>query len=331
MSLINGDARQLPLKSQSVDLIITSPPYWQKRDYGYAKQIGQEKTYSGYIEQLILALEECKRVIKSTGSVFINLGDTYNSDRSLAGIPIMFEIKAREAGWLVRNRIAWVKNMGMPTPVRNRLVSRHEYIFHLTLSNKYYYDLFGYMEKYKATGDIGDVWHIPPGRRKSGHMAPFPEELVERIITIASPYEICSNCGVPRERIVKKTDHLDTSRPGAVKAMELAKKYLTPEHIAAIQSFGIGDVNRAKEYQSGAGKSSEHIKKLAREAKDVLGGYFREYTFPLRESVGWTNCKCGAEVIPSVVLDPFCGSGTTITVAQRMGRTGIGIDLASIK
>jgi len=325
-----GDARRLPdVHTHSVDLVVTSPPYWRKRDYGFEGQIGQEKTPEEYVAAIIAAMGEWRRVLRPSGSVFLNIGDTY-FQKSLQGIPSLVEASARRAGWVLRNRIIWVKKGGMPDPVQDRLTSRHEYILHFAV-NGYYYDLFGYAEIYSAGqkgANPGDVWEITPQRNSGKHLAPFPSEIVERAITLACPQLVCSKCGEPRRRIVERTAVLDETRPQAKRAMEIVReKNLTAEHIAAIQATGISDAGKAKLVQTGTDKNTETVRRLAAEAKKALGGYFREFTFAKRRSCGWTDCKCGAPFMPGVVLDPFMGTGTTLDVAERMGRSAIGVDL----
>lgn len=324
-----ADARSLPLPDRSIDLIVTSPPYWRKRDYGVLNQIGQEATPEEYVDALITALKDWRRVLRPTGSVFLNVGDTYHN-RSLAGVPSLLEMCARLDNWVVRNRIIWEKKTGMPEPAKNRLANRHEYIFHLVPSknSSYYYDLFGYSEKYGNGANPGDVWRIRPGRKMLKHLAPFPEKIVERAITLACPLEICSCCGAPRVREIRRTAKLDPNRPQAKRAMEIARSAgLTPAHIAAIQATGISDAGKALRVQNGTGRNALEVQKLAAEAKKVLGGYFREFTFAKWETTGWTKCSCGVPFVPAVVLDPFVGTGTTMDVAARMGRSAIGIDL----
>jgi len=154
-----ADARHIPLPDKSVDLIITSPPYWRKRDYGISDQIGQEKTPREYVDAIIEALREWRWVLRPTGSVFLNIGDTYWK-RSLTGIPGRIEAQARDDDWIIRNRIIWAKDGGMPEPAQNRLANRHEYILHLAVTHDYYYDMFGYSELFGTGANPGDVWHI---------------------------------------------------------------------------------------------------------------------------------------------------------------------------
>ncbi|HUY06252.1 MAG TPA: site-specific DNA-methyltransferase [Acidimicrobiales bacterium] len=323
-----ADARHIPLPDASADLVFTSPPYWKKRDYGVKGQIGQEDTPAEYVDAMLQCLTEWGRILRPTGSVFLNVGDTFFK-RTLVGIPGRVEAAAVDAGWIIRNRIIWTKEGGMPEPAKNRLANRHEYIIHLVKRHTYYYDLFGYSEAFGNGANPGDVWSVNQQRNMGEHLAPFPTELVRRTVLLACPEQVCSQCGRPRERIVQKTGRLNMSRVQARRAMELAQEGgLTEAHIAAIQATGISDAGKALRVQNGTGRNSAEVKQLAAEAKSVLGGYFREFTFPIRETVGWTDCGHGAEFMPGVVLDPFMGTGTTLDTAFEMGRTAFGVDLS---
>lgn len=294
-------------------------------------QIGQEATAKEYVDSITDCLREWRRVLRPTGSVFLNVGDTY-FQRSLANIPGRIELAAAEDGWRIRNRIIWAKDTGMPEPAKDRLANRHECIIHLTPGHRYYYDLFGYSAAYGNGfngANPGDVWRFNPGREMGPHLAPFPPEIAARAITLACPMQICSRCDTPRERIVQRTMKLDESRPQAKRAMELARDGgLTPAHIAAIQAFGVSDVGKARQTQSGTDRNSAKVQALAAEAKKVLNGYFREFTFALKETTGWSACECRQRFLPGVVLDPFMGTGTTLRAAMDMGRAAIGVDLA---
>lgn len=328
-SVVQGDARDTGLDAHTVDLVVTSPPYWRKRDYGHDDQIGLESTPKGYVSAIMECLTEWKRVLRPTGSVFLNVGDTY-AQRSLVGIPGRIEAEAVDAGWRIRNRIIWAKESGMPDPVKNRLVNRHEYILHLAPKDSYYYDLQGYSEQFGNGANPGDVWTINPERNMGAHLAPYPKEIVERAILLGAPKQVCATCGLPRRRVVERTAQLDSSRPQAKRAMELAKEHgLTAEHIRAIQATGVSDAGKALKVQTGTGRNSIEVQRLAAEAKAVLGGYFREFTFAKKVTVGWTDCGHGAPA-RGVVLDPFMGTGTTLTTAVGMGYDAVGVDLVPL-
>jgi len=329
ISIINGDARSIDLPDDSVDLIVTSPPYWNKRDYGHVDQIGLEATPEAYVSSIMDCLTEWRRVLRPSGSIFLNVGDTYHR-RSLVGIPSRIEAKAIDAGWSVRNRIIWAKEGGMPDPARDRLASRHEYIIHFTYKPNYYYDLVGYSNAVGNGANPGDVWTINPERNMGAHLAPYPQELVRRAVLLGAPEQVCATCGTARRRVIERTRELDPSRPQAKRAMELADAAgLTDEHIRAIQATGVSDVGKATKFQNGTGRNSLEVQRLAAEAKAVLGGYFREFTFSKKVTVGWTDCGHGTPG-RGVVLDPFMGTGTTLKTAVSMGRDAIGVDLVPL-
>lgn len=327
---IYADARSIPIPDRSVDLVVTSPPYWRKRDYGFAGQIGQEASPEAFASTILACMREWRRLLAPHGSVFLNIGDTYHN-KALAGIPGRIEAAASDDGWLLRNRIIWAKEGGMPEPAKDRLANRHEYILHFTRKGGYYYDSIGFAEHFGNGTTPGDVWNIPLRRNTGSHLAPFPEELVERVIRLACPLQVCTTCGTPRKRVVRRTAELDPTRPQAVRAMELARKHkLTVEHIRAIQATGISDAGKALKVQTGTGRNALHVQRLAAEAKAALGGYFREFTFARRVTTGWSTCSCAAPYRPGVVLDPFKGTGTTLRVAQLLGLSAIGVDFAPL-
>jgi DNA modification methylase len=133
-----------------LDCVITSPPYWQLRDYGYEGQWGLETTYSEYLENLWSMMDEIYRVLKSSGTVWINLGDTYSKSKCLLLIPHRFAIGCIERGWIVRNDIIWAKRNAMPESITDRFSKKHEYFFFMTKSTEYYFDLDGIRDKVKA-------------------------------------------------------------------------------------------------------------------------------------------------------------------------------------
>jgi DNA modification methylase len=326
-----GDARDLSfLPEGSVDLVVTSPPYWQRRNYGHPEQLGQERTPEAYVEALVEALNGWARLLRPYASVFLNLGDTYR-DGFLAGVPARFEVAAREAGWRVANHIVWAKDNGLPEPRPYRLASRHEAVLHLTRAGRatrYFFDLYALSEHLGRPANPGDVWDLRRTRNQSNHLAPFPPELARRAILVACPERVCAKCWKPAKRVLESTADLDLARPQAAAAMRLFEEHgLTDAHAAAIRAVGISDAGKGKSLQNGSGRNAAHVRKLAAEAKEVLGGYFREFTFAPKRHVGWNVCGCRARAVPGVVLDPFMGSGTTLDVARELGRDAIGVDL----
>lgn len=155
---------------KSIDCVITSPPYWQLRDYGWDGQWGNEPTFQMYLENLWSLMDEIWRVLKDKGTVWVNLGDTYNGnktghtdnktnpavklnniekkkqnapDKCLLLIPHRFAIGCIDRGWIMRNDVIWAKRNGMPESVTDRFSKKHEYFFFMAKSEKYYFDLDG--------------------------------------------------------------------------------------------------------------------------------------------------------------------------------------------
>lgn len=154
---------------KSIDCVITSPPYWQLRDYGWSGQWGMEKTFQEYLEHLWELMDEVWRVLKDTGTVWVNLGDTYNGnktgnddpkindavrnnggvakmkgkepDKCLLLIPHRFAIGCIDRNWIIRNDIVWAKRNGMPESVSDRFSKKHEYFFLMAKKDGYYFDL----------------------------------------------------------------------------------------------------------------------------------------------------------------------------------------------
>ena len=131
---------QMPeLDDQSVDLIFTSPPYWNKRTYTTEKELGSESTPKEFVDNLVEHFTDCKRVLKDTGSMFIVIGDTFH-DGCLQSIPHRFTIGLVERGWILRNTIIWSKTNPKPQSSKNNLTPTYEFIFHLVKTKDYKYE-----------------------------------------------------------------------------------------------------------------------------------------------------------------------------------------------
>lgn len=159
MSVLRGDALTLPLDAASVDLIVTSPPYFAQRSYRdgdehYEGQVGDEATPFDYVDAMFEAMTEMRRVLKPTGSIFVNLDDKYAVPplsramdwailpKSLMGTPWRLALRCiDELGMLLRAEIIWEKPNGLPESVRDRVRRSHERWFHFTLQQDYWSDL----------------------------------------------------------------------------------------------------------------------------------------------------------------------------------------------
>jgi len=181
--LITGDAlAQLKsLASASINCCVTSPPYWQLRDYGVKGQLGLEKTPEEYVSKLVKVFEEVRRVLKADGTLWLNLGDTYASDwpsprrnimgngsmkqgsrkfrpsrlgtlkdKDLVGIPWRVAFALQRSGWYLRSDIIWQKPDPMPESVKDRPTRSHEYVFLFAKSHRYLYNVDAIREPHLA-------------------------------------------------------------------------------------------------------------------------------------------------------------------------------------
>ena len=139
----------------------------QLRDYGYDGQWGLEPTFQQYLENLWSMMDEIYRVLKPSGTVWINLGDTYGTQsgglnvieqpkslhKCLLLIPHRFAIGCIDRGWIMRNDCIWAKRNGMPESVTDRFSKKHEYFFFMVKSEKYFFDLDAIRDKHKWAND----------------------------------------------------------------------------------------------------------------------------------------------------------------------------------
>jgi len=168
-----GDAIEVlkTMPDQCINTCVTSPPYWGLRDYGVEGQIGLERTPEEYVDKLVQVFREVRRVLRDDGTLWLNLGDSYNGSKmnrsgqhgykdgrsnkdkrfsvggveglkpkDLVGIPWMVAFALRADGWYLRQDIIWHKPNPMPESVKDRCTKAHEYIFLLAKSRRYYYD-----------------------------------------------------------------------------------------------------------------------------------------------------------------------------------------------
>ena len=376
------ELRALP--AESVHCVVTSPPYYGLRDYGVKDSIGLEPTLDQYIAAIVDTFREVRRVLRDDGTVWLNLGDSYQSSpkgnlngqdkstltstktqqnspsginkmdrgskpKDLMMVPARVALALQADGWWLRSDIIWAKPNPMPESVRDRPTRSHEYIFLLSKSASYFYDAdairepanvdsfaqHGRNSSYDGNGDkpypmkqgprgawhgdfaprspdrrdsngrgskrsgeqkaMGankrDVWWIATQPHKGAHFATYPEKLVEPcILAGTSERGVCAETGAPWQRLVERT--------------------------AAPHD---GDTNS----QYKVGTAADRLAML-RQASRKRG---EEYAQRVRTLCWQPTCDHDSEPVPAVVLDPFCGSGTTGVVALRHGRSFIGIEL----
>ena len=141
-NILCGDARETlcDLPDEQVDVIVTSPPYFRQRDYAaHSRQIGAEKSPQEYVDQLVAVFAQGRRVLKSTGSLWLVIGDKY-LDNELLGMPWRVALALKDDGWLLRSDVIWQKPNAMPSPVKTRPTTDHEYVFFFTKTKDYFYD-----------------------------------------------------------------------------------------------------------------------------------------------------------------------------------------------
>ena len=163
-------ARQLP--DACVDTIVTSPPYWQQRDYGTDLQIGQEVSPSGYVERLSELFEELRRVVKPQGSLWMIIGDKYVKGE-LMGMPWRVALALKDSGWHLRSDCIWHKPNAMPSSTRTRPTTDHEYIFFFSNGKNYYYDADAIREPHVT---FSEKSKMKGGRKHFGKRGGTPEK-----------------------------------------------------------------------------------------------------------------------------------------------------------
>lgn len=303
--ILLGDAieqtRMLP--DASVDCIVTSPPYFRLRDYGVGRQLGMEGHVDAWVEGLRALMRELGRVLIPTGTVWLNLGDSYSTHpregaprKSLLFGPERLAMKLIDDGWIIRNKIIWAKTNTVPSSVADRLATKHEVIYLLARSHKYAFDL--------------DAIRVPHTGRP-----PKPRKIEERA---ARPAWLGPNSDSDRG--------LDALHAAGIQGHPLGKN---PADVWQLAVSGY----RGAHFATYPVKLAERM---------VLAGCPEArcsvcrvaYRRPVRRLGAVATrlalqamCDCDAASELGLVLDPFMGSGTTAIAAEKLGRDWLGVEL----
>jgi len=352
----DAEATLAAMPSDSVHMMMTSPPYFGLRDYGEDGQIGLEDSLHEYIDELVAVFDEIRRVLRPDGSAWLNLGDSYATARrdhtggdQVGGapdgdyatrdegdlgrknkmlVPHRVAIALQSDGWIVRNDVTWVKPNPMPSSVKDRLNTTTEQIFHLTPEPDYYYDLDAIREAHaKSTMDrgAGSEYNTRRFTAQKG-----------KSMTQQDDVKIHPSGKNPGD-VFEVTTKPFPEAHFAVYPPELCEKptkaTCPPKVCVECGSPYEREVERESIEDAGRSDDAQYVQSGTREEKDAhrqLGGNYQEALENRDvEMKGWQQtCDCDTDATePGIVLDPFAGAGTTCLVAKELDRRFIGVDL----
>ena len=357
-----GDCRAVlaTLPAQSVQCIVTSPPYYGLRDYGCGGQIGLEPTPDEYVAQMVAVFREVRRVLRDDGTLWLNIGDSYNSatkgtggatekqatnagaffsarrfnggdakEKDLLGIPWALAFALRADGWYLRSDIIWHKPNPMPESVRDRPTKAHEYVFLLTKQPRYFYDADAIQEPHPR-----DWWNETPSKpgnpdRKDGGGRQGAKETdganARSVWTIATqPFSGAHFATMPPD-LAERCIKAGTSERGqcphcGASWVRIIEKGKPDSEWQARCGANVGGGYNG---QSTKGHDDAGVQNASDVKRRILAG------LGTKRMAGWMpSCECSQhEPVPQTVLDPFGGAGTTGLVADRLRRDAVLIEL----
>lgn len=372
VTLMHGDAGRLDLPDDSVDLIVTSPPYFGLRSYQdggkhYEGQVGDEATPAEFIDALIRCTEEWVRVVKPSGSIWVNLGDKYartggggrgSSDghtgrgprpsttsggapeKSLIGIPWRYAIRCiDDLGLILRAEVIWSKPNGLPESVTDRVRRSHEQWFHFTLSPRYYSAVDEIREEHSEASIKRAMPHrANPGRRDAevyqcanGQTLSLSQMNNPLGKLPGSVWTIATEpLHVPDELGVDHFAAFPTEWPRRIIQGWSPRGICTEcgEGRRPVSERDPIDPRYLASNKRGDGRGHVEIRGVSQSS--ILRTGLQAGQSPATRITGEV-CACpepNAPTRPGVVLDPFGGTGTTALVASALGRHGISNDLS---
>jgi site-specific DNA-methyltransferase (adenine-specific) len=297
------------IPDNSINLIITSPPYFQQRDYGeYENEIGNEKEVDDYIDNLLKLFHECVRVLRDDGNIVFNIGDKYKNSNLLL-VPFRFAIEAtnREKVRLVNN-ITWVKLNPTPRQYRGRLVSSTEPFFHFVKSNNYYYNLDAFMNILDNSG-----------KKKNGNVNGIGKRY----------FDLIEQSDLTKEQKINAIRELKE----VIEEVKNGKIYSFRMKIKGLHSLPFGGQEGGRKTQiltRGFSIIKIHGNSIKRDviesAVETIKGAEHPAIYPeyiIQELIKLLTKE------NDVVLDPYIGSGTTAVTCKKLNRNYIGFDINS--
>lgn len=307
--ILPGDAREvLPtLLAESVDTVITSPPYFRLRDYGVAGQLGQEPTVEAYAENVRAVMREVWRVLKPSGALHLNLGDSY-SRHDRFGAPPKSLLLAPErvasalvadGSWRLRNKVIWHKPNPLPQSAADRLSPTYEVVYFFTKSARYFFDLDAIREPHRSAARAGRPRASEASRRYQG-----------------------GNVGLGALKAAGRVGHALGKNPGDVWTYPTAIDRLGHQ-----ATFPAGLLERPILATCPERICVQCDAPWIRPVR-VFTVHTAEGSREVRKTGELERCDCFAPSRPGVVLDPFFGTGTVGEVAARLDRDWLGIELS---
>lgn len=356
VALLVGDVREQlkHVADESVHCVVTSPPYFSLRDYGgQEQQIGLEETPDQFIDQLVSVFREVRRVLRSDGVCWVNMGDSYaakpasgNTDfkdgrknrgqsksggiptgfkpKDRMGIPHMLVFALRANGWYWRDEIIWHKPAPMPESVRDRTTKAHEYIFLLTKSPKYFYDCEAIKEPVSGNAHSRGKGTTPKsnaneaGVKNNDSFASATNGLVSHrnkrsVWTVNTEPYSGAHFAVFPPKLIEPCVLAGTSEHGCCSECGAPYERIVESHRIATRPGTNSKVNQSAD----GGQPGM-----------VVGNRDPQRHCSVTHTTGWqATCECDAAIKPCTVLDPFNGSGTTGVVARNNGCRYIGVEL----